>query len=308
MTAQDTSPQDSSQHDALQTAGEDARPVLRFAPSPNGHLHLGHAYSALLNYKMAKQLGGRFLLRIEDIDPQRSTSEYEASIFEDLAWLGIEWEEPVMRQSERFAEYELALERLDSRGLIFPCFCSRGDIAARVAELGLWQLDPDGQPLYPGTCKHLSEAELRRRLSSGQNAARRLDMARALAHAQGQFGWQEYSETWEPRAINAEPSLWGDAVIGRKDVPTSYHLAAVVDDAAQGVTDIVRGLDLFNATSLHRLLQEWLDLPAPSYHHHHLLTDDEGQRLSKSLKSKSLRQLREEGVTAAEIKRRVGFD
>jgi glutamyl-Q tRNA(Asp) synthetase len=284
-----------------------SRPVLRFAPSPNGYLHLGHAYSALLNYKMAKEVGGRFLLRIEDIDLQRSKPEYEAAIFEDLAWLGIEWEEPVMRQSQRFADYELALDRLDSRGLVFPCFCSRGDIAAKVAELGIWQLDPDGQPLYPGTCKHLSEAERRSRLSSGRYAARRLDMTRALSNAEGQFGWNEYSENRELRTINAEPSLWGDAVIGRKDVPTSYHLAVVVDDAAQGITDIVRGLDLFNATSLHRLLQEWLDLPAPNYHHHHLLTDDDGHKLSKSLKAKSLRQLRAEGVTAADIRQRVGL-
>jgi glutamyl-Q tRNA(Asp) synthetase len=293
--------------DNRQDIRQDSRPVLRFAPSPNGYLHLGHAYSALLNYKMAKELGGRFLLRIEDIDLQRSKPEYEVSIFEDLAWLGIEWEEPVMRQSQRFADYELALDRLDSRGLVFPCFCSRGDIAAKVAELGIWQLDPDGQPLYPGTCKHLSEAERRAKLSSGRYAARRLDMTRALSNSEGQFGWNEYSEGRELRTINAEPSLWGDAVIGRKDVPTSYHLAVVVDDAAQGVTDIVRGLDLFNATSLHRLLQEWLDLPAPNYHHHHLLTDDEGHKLSKSLKAKSLRQLRAEGVTVADIRQRVGL-
>jgi len=301
MTTQD------NRQDNRQDVRQISRPVLRFAPSPNGYLHLGHAYSALLNYKMAKELGGRFLLRIEDIDLQRSRPEYEAAIFEDLAWLGIEWEEPVMRQSQRFADYELALDRLDSRGLVFPCFCSRSDIAAKVAELGVWQLDPDGQPLYPGTCKHLSEAERRGRLASGQYAARRLDMARALANAEGQFGWNEYSEGREARAINAEPSLWGDAVIGRKDVPTSYHLAVVVDDAAQGVTDIVRGLDLFNATSLHRLLQEWLDLPAPNYHHHHLLTDDEGHKLSKSLKAKSLRQLRADGVTPADIRQRVGL-
>jgi glutamyl-Q tRNA(Asp) synthetase len=290
-----------------QAIGQASQPVLRFAPSPNGYLHLGHAYSALLNYKMAKERGGRFLLRIEDIDLQRSKPEYEAAIFEDLAWLGIEWEEPVMRQSQRFADYELALDRLDSRGLVFPCFCSRGDIAAKVAELGNWQLDPDGQPLYPGTCKHLSQAERRSIFASGRYAARRLDMSQALANAEGQFGWNEYSEGQELRTINAEPSLWGDAVIGRKDVPTSYHLAVVVDDAAQGVTDIVRGLDLFNATSLHRLLQEWLDLPAPNYHHHHLLTDDDGHKLSKSLKAKSLRQLRAEGVTAGEIRQRVGL-
>ena len=291
----------------LDEAGPAATPVLRFAPSPNGYLHLGHGYSALLNHHMARERGGRFLLRIEDIDIGRSRPEYEAAIYEDLAWLGIEWEQPVMRQSDRFAAYELALEQLGEAGLVFPCFCSRSDIAHNVGDLDDWPCDPDGQPLYPGTCRHLDAHERNRRLSSGRSAARRLDMIAALDRVEGKVVWQEFMETNEGRYISAEPSLWGDAVLGRKDVPTSYHLAVVVDDAAQGVTDIVRGEDLFGATSLHRLLQTLLGLPAPNYHHHPLLTDDEGLKLSKSTRSKSLRELRAEGVTAVEIRKRVGL-
>lgn len=285
----------------------DTRPVLRFAPSPNGYLHLGHAFSALLNQRMADEMGGRFLLRIEDIDTQRARPEYEAAIYEDLAWLGLSWEEPVMRQSERFGIYELALERLAARGLIYPCFCTRGEVAQRVAERPDWPCDPDGQPLYPGTCRHLSPEETAQRHALGRYAARRLDMAQAGTCIDGQIGWREAYDGQESRELYAEPTLWGDAILGRKDVPTSYHLAVVIDDAAQGITDIVRGQDLFSATSLHRLLQELLDLPAPHYHHHSLLTDDDGRKLAKSIKSMSLRQLRADGVTPADIKRRLGL-
>lgn len=288
-------------------ASADTRPVLRFAPSPNGYLHLGHAFSALLNQRLAEEMGGRFLLRIEDIDTQRSRPEYEAAIYEDLAWLGLAWEEPVMRQSERFAVYELALERLSARGLVYPCFCTRGEIAQRVAERPDWPCDPDGQPLYPGTCRHLSAEETARLRAQGRYAARRLDMAQACAFVEGQIGWREFYDGRDSRELYAEPALWGDAILGRKDVPTSYHLAVVIDDAAQGVSDIVRGQDLFNATSLHRLLQELLNLPTPTYHHHRLLSDDDGRKLSKSLKSMSLRQLRAEGVTPADIRRRLGL-
>ncbi|SEB49758.1 glutamyl-Q tRNA(Asp) synthetase [Beijerinckia sp. 28-YEA-48] len=256
---------------------------------------------------MAHEMGGRFLLRIEDIDTQRARPEYEAAIYEDLAWLGLSWEEPVMRQSERFAVYELALERLAARGLVYPCFCTRGEIAQRVAERPDWPCDPDGQPLYPGTCRHLSSEETARWHALGRYAARRLDMAQAGTCIDGQIGWREAYDGQESRELYAEPTLWGDAILGRKDVPTSYHLAVVIDDAAQGITDIVRGQDLFSATSLHRLLQELLDLPAPHYHHHRLFTDDDGRKLAKSIKSMSLRQLRADGVTPADIKRRLGL-
>ena len=288
------------------------RPVFRFAPSPNGYLHLGHAYSALFNARMARETGGRLLLRIEDIDPQRSRPEFEQAIYEDLAWLGLQWEQPVRRQSEHLSDYELALERLSEQGLVYPCFCTRGDIAAAVdklgANIGSWPRDPDGSPFYPGTCKHLSDQDKDRRIASGRHAALRLDMQAALARAQDRIGWCEFFEGAEPRDVNAEPSLWGDVVIGRKDVPASYHLAVVVDDALQGVTDVARGMDLFNATSLHRLLQTLLDLPAPRYRHHRLIEDDEGRKLAKSEGSRTLRSLREEGVSPQDVRARLGFD
>ncbi|MBX9758591.1 MAG: tRNA glutamyl-Q(34) synthetase GluQRS [Beijerinckiaceae bacterium] len=287
-------------------------PVFRFAPSPNGYLHLGHAYSALFNARTARETGGRLLLRIEDIDPGRSRPEFEQAIYEDLAWLGLEWEQPVRRQSEHLSDYELALERLSAQGLVYPCFCTRGDIAAAVdkltVDMGSWPRDPDGSPFYPGTCKRLSDQDKDRRIASGQHAALRLDMQAALARAQDKIGWCEFFEGDEARDVNAEPSLWGDAVIGRKDVPTSYHLAVVVDDASQGVTDVARGMDLFNATSLHRLLQTLLDLPAPRYRHHRLIEDDEGRKLAKSEGSRTLRSLRAEGVSAQDVRRRLGFD
>lgn len=282
-------------------------PVLRFAPSPNGYLHLGHAYSALFNARLARELGGALLLRIEDIDPQRSRPEYEAAILEDLEWLGVTWDGPVRRQSDHFADYELALERLASAGLVYPCFCTRGEIAAAVEARTDWPRDPDGAPFYPGTCKRLSDQDRERRVMSGRHAAQRLDMTAALALGREHLGWQEFYEGSEPRDVNAEPSLWGDAVIARKDVPTSYHLAVVVDDAAQGVTDVARGMDLFNATSLHRLLQHLLDLPAPRYHHHRLLNGEDGRKLSKSEASRTLRELRAEGVSAQEVRQRLGF-
>ncbi len=286
-------------------------PILRFAPSPNGYLHLGHAYSALRNESVAREIGGQLLLRIEDIDPQRSRPEFEQAIYEDLAWLGIEWVEPVRKQSQHLSEYEIALERLAERGLVYPCFCTRGDVAAAVDKLaaasGSWPRDPDGSPFYPGTCKQLSDQDKDRRVASGLHAAMRLDMQAALARGQDKIGWCEYFAGYEPRDVNAEPSLWGDVVIARKDVPTSYHLAVVVDDALQGVTDVVRGMDLFNATSLHRLLQSLLDLPAPSYHHHRLIEDDIGRKLAKSAGSPTLRSLRADGVTATEIRAQLGF-
>ena len=283
------------------------RKVFRFAPSPNGYLHLGHAYSALRNGDLARQTGGRMLVRLEDIDIDRCRKDYETAILEDLEWLGVEWERPERRQSEHFALYGARLEELRARRLVYPCFCSRGDISREVSGAASWPRDPDGAPLYPGTCKHMSPQERDRRLASGQHAALRIDMEEALAQAGERLGWSEYGEGDTPRDISAEPSVWGDAVMGRRDIPASYHIAVVVDDALQGVTDVVRGMDLFNATSLHRLLQSLLDLPAPNYRHHHLLKDEAGNKLSKSARAKSIRTIRAEGMTLMDLRKRFGL-
>ena len=285
----------------------DMRPVFRFAPSPNGYLHIGHAYSALRNFDMARRRDGRFILRIEDIDTERCRPEYEQAIFEDLEWLGLTWDEPVLRQSEHFSAYAKAVEHLQERSLLYPCFCSRLEISRVVEERRDWPRDPDGGPLYPGCCQHVSDEERARRLASGQHAALRINMAQAVSQIGQLLGWPEYGEGDDVRDIHAEPALWGDCVLARKDIPTSYHISVVVDDARQGVTDIVRGQDLFDATSLHRLLQEIFDLPTPRYHHHDLLRDPAGQKLSKSTRAKSLRALREEGITAQDVRKRLGF-
>ncbi|MGO9674097.1 MAG: tRNA glutamyl-Q(34) synthetase GluQRS [Methylocella sp.] len=272
--------------------------TFRFAPSSNGFLHLGHAHSALLNFDLARATGGRMLLRIEDIDLDRCRPEFEQAIYDDLDWLGISWEIPVRRQSQHFDVYAAALDRLRARRLVYPCFCSRGEIMASIASKPDWPRDPDGSPLYPGLCKHLSEAERKRRLASGRPAAHRIDMAAALKAIGLPLGWRETRGAGaDARNITANPALWGDAVLARKDIQTSYHIAVVLDDALQGVSDVVRGEDLFMATHLHRLLQALLDLPAPSYHHHGLLRDASGQKLSKSLRAKSLRALRQEGLS-----------
>lgn len=284
------------------------QPVFRFAPSPNGYLHIGHAYSALRNFEMARAHDGRFLLRIEDIDTDRCRPDYEQAIYEDLTWLGISWEKPVLRQSEHFSDYARAMERLQDQGLLYPCFCTRLDISRVVSGVRDWPRDPDGAPIYPGTCRHLSQEERNRRLASGQHAALRIDMSQAIFEAGMLLGWCEYGEGEEPRDVRAEPMLWGDTVLARKDIPTSYHVSVVIDDARQGITDVVRGQDLFNATSLHRLLQALLDLPAPRYHHHDLLRDAAGQKLSKSTRAKSIRTLRAEGVKPEDVRRRLGFD
>lgn len=286
-------------------------PVFRFAPSPNGYLHLGHAFSALLNADLARQAGGRLLLRIEDIDATRCRPEYEAAIYEDLAWLGMAWETPVRRQSEHFASYRAALDRLSAKGLIYPSFESRAEIARMVAERDAnmpWPRDPDGAPLYPGAAKQLSPRERETLMASGAPYALRLDMDAALASV-GDLDWTEDGEGpgGETGRVAARPEAWGDVILARKDTPSSYHLAVVVDDALQGVTHVVRGQDLFWATGVHRLLQRLLDLPAPRYRHHALVRDAAGAKLSKSTRATGLRELRAEGITPAGARRRVGL-
>ncbi|MGJ5075674.1 MULTISPECIES: tRNA glutamyl-Q(34) synthetase GluQRS [unclassified Bradyrhizobium] len=286
-------------------------PVFRFAPSPNGYLHLGHAYSALLNVRCAQQSGGRFLLRIEDIDPTRCRPEFEQAIYEDLAWLGIAWEQPVRRQSEHLAEYRAALDRLRGMGLVYPSFESRAEIARLVAQRdadGAWPRDPDGAPLYPGTATSLSEARRAGLMAGGVPYALRLDMAAAIARV-GRLAWDEQGAgpSGESGRVEARPEAWGDVVLARKETPTSYHLSVVLDDVLQGVTEVVRGQDLFHATSVHRLLQVLLGLPAPAYRHHQLIRDAQGHKLSKSTQATGLRALRAEGVSPAEIRHRIGM-
>ena len=286
-------------------------PVFRFAPSPNGHLHLGHAYSALLNFELARRAGGRLLLRIEDIDAARCRPEFETAIYEDLAWLGISWETPVRRQSRHLADYRAALEKLSAQGLVYPSFESRAEIAGLVAqreEHAPWPRDPDGAPLYPGAAKSLSPAERAHLLQSGAPYALRLDMVAARARA-GDLDWTEYGDgpEGETGVVTARPDGWGDVVLARKEIPTSYHLSVVVDDALQSVTDVVRGQDLFWSTAVHRLLQRLLDLPPPSYRHHRLVLDGSGRKLSKSTEATGLRELRAAGATAADIRRLVGL-
>ena len=285
-------------------------PVFRFAPSPNGDLHLGHAYSALLNGDLARNTGGTLLLRLEDIDRERCREAYEVSIEDDLTWLGVTWAGVPRRQSEHLESYREALERLEARQLVYPCFCTRGMIlsAAHAAPTALPRaVDPDGTPLYPGTCRRLPVDESARRIARGWPATRRIDMNRALAEAPKDLAWDEYGEGTLAERIAAEPAAWGDAIVGRKDVTTSYHVSVVIDDAFQGVTDVVRGRDLYLATALHRLLQSLFDLPSPRYHHHRLILDPQGQKLSKSRAAPSLRTLRRDGVTPIEVRRRVGL-
>jgi glutamyl-Q tRNA(Asp) synthetase len=287
--------------------------VFRFAPSPNGRLHLGHAYSALLNRKLADEAGGRLLLRIEDIDQTRSAEEFELGIYEDLAWLGIGWEEPVRRQSEHMDAYRVHLDRLIAGKLVYPAFMSRGDIRAHIADTQAsgapWPTDPDGAPLYPGVDRLLSARERKRRIESGAPFAWRLDMARALQHVAKPFSWQEGGRgpTGETGAVPADPAIWGDVILARRETPTSYHLSVVTDDALQGVTDVVRGRDLFHATAIHRLLQELLGLPRPRYFHHDLVLGEDGRKLSKSRGNTALAALRAEGRTPAEVRRMVGL-
>jgi glutamyl-Q tRNA(Asp) synthetase len=288
-------------------------PAYRFAPSSNGLLHLGHAYSAILNRELALRNGGRLLLRIEDIDPERCRPEFEAAICEDLRWLGLEWEEPVLRQSGRFDAYRRAVKELEARGLVYPAFLSRQEASRIVAEFeqggDRWPRDPDGVPLFPDRDRNRPPAETAARIAAGEAHTLRLDMEKAIAAA-GPLFWRELGEGpgGERGIVPADPSLWGDVAIARKDVPTSYHLAVVVDDAAQGITEIVRGQDLFAATAVHRLLQTLLGLPEPAYRHHRLIRDGQGRKLSKSDNATGLGALRDSGATPADIRRMIGLD
>jgi glutamyl-Q tRNA(Asp) synthetase len=257
--------------------------VTRFAPSPTGRLHLGHAYSALLAHDFARERDGTFLLRIEDIDPGRVRAEYVDGIIEDLLWLGLEWDGEMPYQSERLEYYAGALERLKAEGLLYPCFCTRAEIAAEIAASAAAPQGPDG-PLYPGTCRGLADPD------PARPHAWRLDVAKAMART-GPLYWMDGDTE-----VQAEPDRFGDVVLARKDAPASYHLAVTLDDAAQGVTDVVRGRDLFAATDVHRLLQALLGLPTPLYHHHDLLADEAGKRLAKRHDAATLADLRAAGA------------
>jgi glutamyl-Q tRNA(Asp) synthetase len=275
--------------------------VTRFAPSPTGYLHLGHAASALTGWLTAKRAGGRFILRIEDIDASRCRPEYEAAIYQDLAWLGLEWDGPVRRQSRHMADYAGALERLDTLGVLYPCFCTRQEIAAEIAAATNAPHGPDG-PLYPGTCRGLNAADRQARMASGVPYALRLHSA-AAARLTGPLQWRE-----EGRGeVAVDPRKLGDAVLARKDVTASYHVAVTVDDALQGVTLVTRGQDLFHATHLHRLLQALLGLAVPAYRHHILLTNADGRRLAKSDGALALRALRLAGRSPDEVRAMAGF-
>jgi glutamyl-Q tRNA(Asp) synthetase len=285
--------------------------IFRFAPSPNGHLHLGHAYSALLNDEMARAADGRLLLRIEDIDTARCRPEYEAAILDDLQWLGIAWQRGVRRQSGHFDDYQAAVEKLEAMDLLYPSFESRSEIAALVAERdrqGHWPRDPDGVPLYPGRARKMPKAERERRRREGEPFALRLAIDAAVARA-GVLTWNETGcgPQGQSGIVAAAPQMWGDVVLARKEAPTSYHLAVTIDDALQGVTDVVRGQDLFWSTGIHRLLQALLGLPEPTYHHHRLILDAGGRKLSKSTLATSLRELRASGATPADVRRMVGL-
>lgn len=288
--------------------------VFRFAPSPNGPLHLGHAYSALLNHGMARAAGATFLLRMEDIDLSRCSPAHERRIEDDLAFLGVGWDARPRRQSEHFSDYAAALEALADAGLVYPAFMSRGEVRAYAERheqetADLWPRDPDGAPLYPGLDRNLSAKEREERMAEGQPFAWRLDMRAAIKHV-GRIVFDESGAGPEGESgeVLAEPERWGDVVLGRREIPTSYHLAVVVDDALQGVTDVVRGRDLFHATSVQRVLQALMGLPVPRYFHHDLIFDMSGRKLSKSDGDAGLATLRAAGLRREDIARMVGLD
>ena len=281
--------------------------VTRFAPSPTGYLHLGHAFAAITAHDTAKRVGGQFLVRIEDIDQTRCRPEFERAIFEDLAWLGLAWQEPVLRQSERLSKYSDAVDRLWSQGLIYPCFCTRAEIAAEIARASGAPYGPE-RPHYPGLCRALSGSEQSARMEAGEAFALRLHVEKAT-EVVGSLTFEEHGHGphGEHGTISVDPKLLGDVVIARKDVLTSYHLAVVVDDADQCVTMVTRGFDLYHATHAQRLLQALLGLPKPSYAHHRLILDSSGKKLSKRDDAVSLRSLREGGASLESVRARLGL-
>ena len=276
--------------------------VTRFAPSPTGHMHLGHAYSALTAHAAAQGKTGKFLLRIEDIDTTRCKPEYVESIVEDLAWLGLEWEKPVRKQSKNMKLYKDALKTLERKGFVYPCFCTRAEIKAEIERSGHAPHGPDG-PVYPGTCRHIDQEAAQKRMEKGEPYALRLDMARAAAIV-GPLAWHDRAHG----KVKARPENFGDVVLARKDTPASYHLAVTIDDHVQGITLVTRGADLFEATHVHRLLQALLGLKTPEYHHHRLLTDEAGRRLAKRDGDLTIRALRETHYTADEVRNMTGFE
>ena len=275
--------------------------VTRFAPSPTGRLHLGHAHSALLGHRRAREAGGRFLLRIEDIDGTRCRPEFVEAIGEDLAWLGLDWDGEVRRQSQHMADYRGGLDRLQAARLLYPCFCTRAEIKAEIERSGAAPHGPDG-PLYPGTCRGLGDEERQVRSAAGRPYALRLDMAKACADA-GPLIWHDL----RLGEREARPERFGDVVLGRKETPASYHLAVTLDDAVQGVTLVTRGEDLLASTDVHRLLQALFGLPTPAYEHHPLILDATGRRLAKREGAPTLAALRDQGRSPAEVRAMAGF-
>ncbi len=281
-----------------------SRPRTRFAPSPNGRLHLGHAYSALFSAQKARELQGEFLLRIEDIDHLRCKREHRDAALADLAWLGLSWPDPVRIQSQHMHEYTFMIDRLERLRLLYPCFCTRTKLQQVQAVK-----DPDGTPLYPGYCRLMTSMERNRRMTAGEPYALRLDMAKAILAGEPGLSFQELGQGPDGQAglIECDPKMWGDLVLARKDIATSYHIAVVHDDAVQGITHVTRGVDLFHATSIHRLLQSILELPVPRYIHHALVPDEAGRKLSKSAGDLSLAAIREGGTTPQQIRSQLGF-
>ncbi|NQU59923.1 MAG: tRNA glutamyl-Q(34) synthetase GluQRS [Rhodospirillales bacterium] len=284
--------------------------VTRFAPSPTGYLHLGHAYAALFATRAAGP-EGKFLLRIEDIDSARARPEFEAAIFKDLAWLGLQWEQPVRRQSDHFGDYLVALEKLQVRGLIYPCFCTRKEIRAEIEKSGHAPHNTPGGPegpLYPGTCRYLDEGERQKRMDEGRAFALRLDALAASQQAHDNIAGPLTWTDGDKGEVTADPGLLGDVVLGRKETTASYHLSVVVDDHIQGVNLVTRGEDLLPSTHVHRLLQALLGYPAPAYHHHRLITNEDGVRLAKRDESLNIRTLRDAGKTPAEVRDMTGIE
>ena len=280
----------------------DTRQTVRFAPTPSGYMHLGHAYSALIAWANARAEGSRFLLRIEDIDRSRCRPAFEQAIYQDLAWLGVDWRRPVRRQSEHMGDYAEALKTLGEKRVLYPCFCTRSEVRAEIKTADAAPHAPDG-PHYPGTCRSLSRAEQNRRIRAGKAHALRIDMAKAMALA-GPLTWTDRKRG----EVRADPLSAGDVVLARKDVPTSYHLAVTVDDHLQGVSLVTRGWDLFHATHVHRLLQALLGLDTPVYYHHPMITDPNGVRLAKRNRAVTLRALRNARKTAGDVRRMIELD